>query len=240
MTKINVFFNKIMNLFKEIFKDKKKLLIFVIGVVVFFLLIFICFFNKNGFMGILKNPDGERFKSEYEKLNGVVTKDGKEYPEVNISVNNNFKYTDIDGVLDIFNNRGDAVIYFGYPSCLYCRTAIQILYDTAKNTDLNNIYYLDVEDKNNKYDDLMNILDKEFIDNETRSKKIYSPLVLFITDGKVVSYNKGTLFSQEDPYMPLDEFQRKGLSWIYEHGINDVLESIKVKNGSLNSNNDNI
>ena len=48
-----------------------------------------------------------------------------------------------------------------------------------------------------------------------------------MADGQIVSYNKGTLFSQEDPYTELDASQIQGLSEIYRYGIRDVLEAMK-------------
>ena len=51
-----------------------------------------------------------------------------------------------------------------------------------------------------------------------------------MVNGNVVSYNKGTLFSQEDPYVELDDYQVEGLSEIYRYGINDVLDSMRIKN----------
>ena len=165
--------------------------------------------------------------TEYEKLNNVASEDGKKYPRVNISDYENMKYISIDSVLDIFENNKDAVIYFGYPTCLYCRTAIQVLVDTAKNTELDTLYYLDVENRLDKYDELLNVLGDNFVLEENGVKEVYSPLVIFVAKGQIVSYNKGTLFSQEDPYKELDKSKIEGLSEIYIYGIRDVVESQK-------------
>ena len=56
--------------------------------------------------------------------------------------------------------------------------------------------------------------------------------MIFVVNGDIVSYNKGTLFSQEDPYDELDDFQVNGLSEIYNYGTMDVLDSIKNKNNT--------
>lgn len=232
-------FAKFKEKFNELIKgDKKKLLI--IGAVILVVLVGVILICTKGrdFISVVRNPDGEKFKSEYEELNDKTNADGKKYPEVNIPLNNNIKYTDADSVLKIFSTGGDAVVYFGYSSCVYCRNAIQVLVDTAKETELDAIYYLDIEKKSDKYNELMKVLGDELIDSSTEDKKIYSPLVIFITDGKVVSYNKGTLFSQEDPYQKMDASQIEGLSEIYRYGINDVVNSMKLKknNGANNEN----
>ena len=176
---------------------------------------------------VFKKSDNDKIVDQYEKLNNMASEDGKKYPRVNISDYDNMKYISIDGVLDIFNNNKDAVIYFGYPTCLYCRTAIQVLVDTAKKTELDTLYYLDVENKGDKYNDLLNAVGENFINTENGVREIYSPLVIFVAKGKIVSYNKGTLFSQEDPYKELDKSQIDGLSEIYRYGIRDVVESMK-------------
>lgn len=207
---------------KNLFKNKKKLGLFII---MFILIIVICIivallFNKNVFDGNEKN----KFENEYESLNNELTDDGKKYPKVNIVSDNKMKYVTSKEILDIFNNQGDAVIYFGNAECLYCRTAVQVLVDTAILTELEEIYYFDVEKED--YTSLLNILDEKFI---TEEKKIYSPLVLFVANGKIVSYNKGTVYVHDDPYEELADTQKAGLVQIYGYGIRDVLESINVK-----------
>lgn len=175
------------------------------------------------------NSEGLEIKNEFEELNGKISNDGKEYPEVNIPSNNILKYTTIEEVLNILNNWEDAVIYFGNPTCIYCRSAIEVLVDTSKNTELDVIYYLNVDENNAKYNELVTSLGEELTYKENNINKVYTPLVVFITDGKVVSYNKGTLFSHEDPYKELNESQKQGLSEIYKYGINDVVSSKKLK-----------
>ena len=206
-------------------KGKNKVYVLVGGIVLIVVIIIISAYFLS--TTVFKKSDNDRIVDQYEKLNNVASEEGKKYPRVNISDYENMKYIDVDGVLDIFENNKDAVIYFGYPTCLYCRTAIQVLVDTAKNTELDTLYYLDVEDLNEKYNDLLNTVGKDFIVEEDGTSKIYSPLVVFVAKGKIVSYNKGTLFSQEDPYVELDKSQIEGLSEIYRYGIRDVLESMK-------------
>lgn len=224
-------------MFKNLTEDKKKLWL-VIGatvVLIIAIVVVIVFLVKenNVVSGIGNiNPDAKKVKNEYEQLNGTVSEDDKTYPYVDISSNNILRYTDVTEILDIFDNSGDAVIYFGYSSCLYCRSVIQVLCDTASSTSLDKIYYLNVEEvsHDDNYNKLVDILGEAFIIDVNGQKEIYSPLVLFVVNGNVVSYNKGTLFSQEDPYVELDDYQVEGLSEIYRYGINDVLDSMRIKN----------
>lgn len=223
-------------MFNDLLKNKKKLWLLIGGVIIIIaLIVFLIMYLSNGSKtNNIINYDGRKIAKEYESLNNKDNEDGKKYPTVNIPSNNVLKYSSSEEILKIFENGSDAVVYFGYATCLYCRTAIQVLCDTAKNTELDAIYYLDVYEKDNKYDELLNMLGDELVENTDGKKNIISPLVIFIVDGKVASYNKGTLFSQDDPYIELDNSQIKGLSEIYRYGIKDVLESKKFKSSVNN------
>ena len=208
----------------SLFKDKKKLIfgVFVLGIVIFIVVILL---TGNSTYSL---SDGALFKNEYEKLNNVASEDGKKYPMVIVPDNNKMKYTSYDEVIDIFNNNGDAVVYLGYPTCLYCRTAVQVLLNSSQNMDIDNILYLNIEKKHERYNELLDLLGDDFVSIEDNDKKIYSPLVIFIVDGNIVSYQKGTLFSQEDPYVELDKSQIDGLSEIYKYGIQDVINGLNI------------
>ncbi|MGM9882538.1 MAG: hypothetical protein ACI31S_06865 [Bacilli bacterium] len=226
--------------------NKKKILV-VIGIILVILIATILFIFLK-----VKTPDSEKIKNEYERLNSELSEDGKSYPKVELPSTNIMKYADIDEIIDIFHKKENAVIYFGYSTCLYCRSAIEVLCDVASSTDLDTIYYLNIEDywdvkefnKNNelvvkkeansKYKELLDILGEELITEYTLTdkngnivkvgdKRVYVPLVIFVVKGDIISYNKGTLFSQDDPYTKLDDSQIEGLSEIYRLGINNVL-----------------
>lgn len=168
-----------------------------------------------------------QFKDEYEAMNNVKTSEGKIYPKVKIPADNKMKYIAIEEIINIMENGGNAVVYFGESTCLYCRSAVQVLIDTAKTTDLDVIYYLqhDEVEIDDNYNKLMDMMGDYYlsVNEETGEKRITIPLVIFIADGKIVSSNIGTLFSQTDPYTPLDDSQVAGLSEIYLYGIKDVL-----------------
>lgn len=213
--------------------SNKKLVIVasIMAVIVLVAVIFLIIFSNNdNFLGIVKNPDGEKFANEYEKLNEQTSEEGKVYPEVKISSNNIIKYSNISEILSIMEDKRDAVVYFGKSTCIYCRSAVQILIDTANETELDTIYYLDIDKDTDRYDELANVLGEELTILDGNQQIINIPLVIFIVDGKVVSYNQGTLFSQNDPYQKLDASQIEGLSEIYRYGINDVISSKKLKN----------
>ena len=225
--------NKFIKKIGSFFENKNSILMFLITFCVVVIVIFFLFmlFNDTGLFVGISNPDAIKIENEYEELNGITNEEGKPYPKVNISSSNILRYANTREDTDLFVNGGDAVVYFGYPSCVYCRSAVQVLCDTAKGTELDKIYYLDVEELDDTASELMDYLGDRFVLEEDGKKKIYAPLVIFIANGNVVSHNKGTLFSQEDPYTELDDSQVDGLSEIYRYGINDVINSIKAKRG---------
>ena len=240
--------------------EKKKKIVIIVGVLVLALvliLILVGLFKDESFLSI-KNEDGIKFANEYEQLNNQEAEEGKKYPKVEIPNDNIIKYATVNDIVNIFKTNGDAVVYFGYSTCLYCRNAIQVLIDTAYESELDVIYYINIEevwdkyelDENNKvvktqeandnYYELLDLLGSELVyDYKLKSsdgkeivtgvKRIEVPLVIFMTNGRVSSYNKGTLFSQEDPFVELDNSQVKGLSEIYYYGIRDVVSAKKNK-----------
>lgn len=232
-----------------------RLIIFTMIIIIISFILIINNHLKNNNLAVT-NKENTKFREEYEILNNEKTSDGIEYPEVNL-IFNNIEYLTIDEALDILNN-GTAVIYVGYAECLYCRSAIQVLVDTAKDMDLEAIYYLDISeiwdikelDENNniittkeaheKYNNLLeelndNHLEKYILNSQdgtefdTEELRVKVPLVIFVVDGNIVSSNVGTLFSQESPYDTLNEDQVRGLGEIYHYGIRDVLEGLKYK-----------
>lgn len=220
----------------------KKNVIILSIIVVIALVIAILFFLLNN-KGM---SDGERFKQEYEELNDS-------HLEVNIDSDNMIKYISLEEAIDIIKN-DTGVIYFGYPSCPWCRNAVPVLLDAASSTSLDTIYYVnaynirdvkEIDDDGNivttnegdrLYDDLLGVLDDILdpytitLDNgeviDLGEKRLYVPMVLFVKDGEVVSYHLSTVDSQEDPSISLNDSQRDELYNIYLDGINNVVGGV--------------
>lgn len=220
-----------------------------LGLFLFLITMIFCLsgcFNK-------KESDALRFKEEYESLNGVESKNGKVYPEVLVDENNIIEYVNMKEASDIVDE-GTGVFYFGYASCPWCRNAISVLLKAAENTDLEKIYYVDMEDKRDVmtlneagevvitkkaakgYYDLVDELEDILLDynikndegNEvsTGMKRIYVPLVVFVVNGEIVDYHLDTVASQKDPYVSLNEEQQIELYNIYSDGIHEVLGDV--------------
>lgn len=86
------------------------------------------------------------FKEDYESLNGTTSVDGVKFSKTAIINDNNIKYISIDEALDILES-GSGVIYFGYASCPYSRSAVPVLLDAMTSSELDTIYYVNLRPK---------------------------------------------------------------------------------------------
>lgn len=165
------------------------------------------------------------FKLEYESLNGK-----NDYIDVNIPSDNNIVYADYEQIFDILDGTG--VIYFGYPECLWCRNAVPVLIEAAKEAEVDQIYYLNNnEDRDTKtLKDGKVVTEKEGTDNynklleklgdkastyegleDNSIKRLYFPTLVVVKNGEITDYIEGTVDSQKDPQKPLNEKQKKEL-----------------------------
>lgn len=194
--------------------NKKKLML-VIDILLGAILVGIMTF---GIYQYLKS-DGEKFKAEYEALNN-------ENVNINISKNNPIKYVTLDEVFDIIQNK-TGVIYFGFPGCPWCRNMIPVLFEAAKNNNIDTIYYFNPRNvkksDNDEYNKLKEILNEYLSEDENGQKVLYVPDVYFIKDGKIVGQHLGTVDSQEDPTISLTEEEKNELLDIF----NELFEKIR-------------
>lgn len=192
------------------------------------------------------NKDAIKFKEEYEKLNKTKNSDGLEYLELDISVKNPIKYKDEYEIVNIINHE-TGIIYFGYPECPWCRNAIMVLLEAAKQTGVKDIYYLNVHDIRDKkkmdngkliteyegtegYRKILEALGNNAsvyagLENE-ESRRIYVPLVVFVKNGKIIDTIEGTVDSQKDPYVKLNEDQTKELLKKYKENIHKIQDDL--------------
>ena len=188
------------------------------------------------------SKDGLKFKKEYEEYNDKKSSSGKTYPKLNISKNNPIKYKSSEELADIIKNK-TGVIYFGFPTCPWCRSALPALLEASEDAGINTIYYLNIKeerdtkkiDSNGKiidvkkgssgYNKLLEVLN-DYLDDYTLKddngnevkvgeKRIYVPLVVFVKEGKVLGIHSDTVASQKDPYQGLNDKQKEELKLIY-------------------------
>ncbi len=217
--------------------DKKKILLLGIFLIVAVMCAYIKVQNKYEII----NEDAIKFKEEYESLNS------EGYKKVEISENNQIKYSDYEEIVEILEN-GTGVIYLGFPECPWCRNAVPVLLDAASETGVETIYYynaLSIRDKKHLDDEGNIVVDEEGTEeykklvellydhldsydglNDDTIKRIYFPTVIFVKDGKVIGLHTSTVDSQTDPSVSLTDEQYEELKDIYVNyslNISDAL-----------------
>ena len=204
-----------------------------------------------------KISDAIKFKEEYESLNGLVNENTeKEHINVEIDEDNPIVYKSGQEIMDIMENE-NAIIYFGFSSCPWCRNAVPILLDAAKDLDVDKIYYVDILDMRDTYKfsgsiepeqtkkgtdayySILKILDskleKFFVTDEsgnmydTGVKRLYAPTVVSMSGGKVKGFHVATVESQTDPYVTLTDEEKEELKNIYKDIINAIKDNKSCK-----------
>ena len=228
---------------------------------IYMIVIFVCAALVIGLCGYAiithkdeKISDAIKFKNEYEALNDVVNEatDNK-YIEVNIDEENPMVYKTGKEILDVLKNE-DAIIYFGFAACPWCRNAVPVLLDAAKELNVDKIYYVDILDIRDTYKfsgsiepeqtkkgtdayyEILKFLDKKlekfYVKDEagnmydTGVKRLYAPTVVGVKGGKIVGFHESTIESQTDPYELLDEKGKSELKNEYKK----IIESVNEKN----------
>lgn len=201
--------------------------------------------NKNKDKEI--NADAKRFKAEYESVNGTSTVQGKEYFDISIEEDNPIVYKTDEEIIDVLKNE-NAVVYFGFAKCPWCRNMIEPLLKAAKKENVDKVYYVDILDIRDTYeckdklkktkegtDGYYKILDffgenlEEYYLTNDKGKKIdtgktrlYAPTVVTIKKGSIVDMHVGTLDTQKDPYVRLSEDDQEKLQNIFENMIKKI------------------
>ena len=121
----------------------------------------------------LKDTDAIKFKEEYEAIN-----EEENSIKMEISEDNPIEYADYDKLLEIINN-GTGIIYLGFPGCPWCRNALPVLFDVAKDNNVEIIYYMNILNERDSFvvedKKLVYAIDDE--GNEKRGTKGYKQLL---------------------------------------------------------------
>ena len=217
---------------------KKNIIIILSVVLIMGILSLILLFIKADNGKVAYTEDEIKFKNEYEKDNGVEIAENYILKTLNIDSDNNVKYVTDDNIINLLT-KGTNVIYFGWPECNWCRTALPILLDTLKENNVDTLYYYNFkklrnayenndEEKNKIYEEIINIIGNDietvFDENSTRTneKKILAPTVVFIKDGKYIGLHFKTVDSQINSTDELNEKEKKELKRKYQELIDKL------------------
>ena len=103
------------------------------------------------FIGILygckkDNKYALEFKEEYEALNGVVNKNGKEHRTITISEDNPYIKTTPEEIVKKIENKETFYLYVGDSLCPWCRSVLEKSIEIAKKKGVEKIYYIEIWD----------------------------------------------------------------------------------------------
>lgn len=192
--------------------------------------------------------DAMRFKEEYEVLNDSDVND-KKYPSVEIPDDNPIVYKTPKEILEVLKNE-DAIVYFGFSSCPWCRNIVETLIQSAKDNNIEKVYYVDIKNIRDNYKftgsiipeqtvkgtdayyEILNFfgnkLEEYYVKDEkgneydTGVTRLYAPTVIAVSDGKIKSMHVATVESQKDPYVKINEEQQKELKSIFDKLIETI------------------
>lgn len=189
-----------------------------------------------------QESDNLRFKTEYESLNKQKNEDGETYCEIEIPKENKIMYVSSERLLEGLEN-GTHVVYFGWPSCQWCRRAIPVLIDAVNQYSGIYIYYYNLKADREEYESsnsgfyqqVIECLNKDDFDlspyvsyYEDGSMKIPSSLVLFIKDGEIIGAHRRTGDSHLSAYEPLDQQQYEQLINIYSWYLDELVKKVPI------------
>lgn len=194
------------------------------------------------------NIDQKTFKYEYEVLNSDNKND---YIKINIDENNKIKYATFEEINSLLNN-GTGIIYFGFPSCPWCRRTLPVFFDTCSKYNIDKIYYynaLDIRDIKHLDDNGNIIVDKagdekyyKLVDmlydylgqyeglNDPSIKRLYFPTYVFIKDGKILGVQISSVSSYTSVSTDMTDEQKNELSAIFENYLNSMYEKVNICN----------
>ncbi len=206
----------------------KKRYIFLVIAAIALIVISGCTFEKEE-----KLTDAVRFKNEYEALNGQKIGETELVNRVvNIPEDNPFVYATAADILTKMDNGESFVVYFGFPSCPWCRSVLPTMIDVAKDYKLDKIYYVDVKDIRNvlevnedgkivtkkegsegyiglvkRFDKVLEdyTLEVEGEEIETGEKRIYAPNLVAVINGVPTELETGISDEQENAFQELTE-----------------------------------
>ena len=96
--------------------------------------------------GCKNNKYALEFKEEYESINGVANKNGKEHRAITIDEDNPYIKTTPEEIVKKINNKETFFLYVGDSLCPWCRSVLEKSIEVAKKYNVKKIYYIEIWD----------------------------------------------------------------------------------------------
>ena len=191
---------------------------------------------------IQNSKDSYKYKKEYESYNNKSWEyEGKKGKYLNIEINkdNPIIYLNDENIVKELKE-GDKIIYFGFPDCNWCRSAVPVLLKSAEENGVEKIYYYDFgevreafeKNKNNEkakiYQQIIEVLDSNITSTfesgaKKGEKRLSAPTVVLMKDGKVSSFHYRTVESHQNYNKNLTTEEYNELYKIYEDMMIDLI-----------------
>lgn len=186
------------------------------------------------------DSSAERFKAEYEFYNGWDIGDGYFIRTLDIPSDNPMVYAFPDEVIQMIEEKQTFALYFGYPTCPWCRANMESILLAAADNGVQKIYYIDITNWRDTYElqdgeavqtsagtdgyqrllellgsvlDEYTLYDDEGNEVDVGEKRIYAPNVIAVRDGEAVSIADSTSL---DPYGELTEENKETMYQNYD------------------------
>lgn len=108
--------------------------------------ILICILALLLICGCSNETESEKFKKDYESLNGKSSSYG-EYRTLSID-ENPFVFSSSDEIIKMIENNESFYVYFGDKACPWCRSVIEKAITVSKKYSVSKIYYINIWDDN--------------------------------------------------------------------------------------------
>lgn len=99
--------------------------------------------EEEGKIDYTVQTDAEKFKDEYEALNGEKNSSGLEHRTITIPKENPIEYATAADILTKIENKETFYVYFGSRYCPWCRSVIEKALEVANKYNIEKIYYVD-------------------------------------------------------------------------------------------------
>ncbi len=140
-----------------------------------------------------------------------------------------FVESSYEEVLNIIENKGSGVFYFGFDTCAWCLEAVPILNEVTLAQDIA-VYAIDTRSQFSESEagmeykaTIVDFLEEYLMSNEEQEKHLYVPNILFLKDGEVVANHVGTLDGHDAKERILTQEEIVELTAIYDGYVQDYL-----------------
>jgi thiol-disulfide isomerase/thioredoxin len=199
---------------------------------------------------ITNTDDAIKFKEDYESLNGKKTStSGVNYREISIDSDNPIVYSSFKEISEKIDNGETFLVYVGFSACPWCRSVIPYVLESAKENNIDTIYYVNVREDNTRESDLRGYYKLDDDNNvviDVYPDKYYhtvlntlddylKPYTLETSKGKIIKTGENRLYAptliayKKGKAVVLDECISEKQSDGYQELTDEIITDIKSK-----------